>query len=58
MLCVIYLVFLSDSYNYFNSFVQVISNTDPLDGKDFNPVDYINTLFPTEQVRNSILMVY
>eukprot|EP00111_Clytia_hemisphaerica_P017186 TCONS_00050876-protein len=28
---------------------EVISGTDPLDGKDFNPVDYINALFPTEQ---------
>jgi len=28
----------------------VISGTDPLDGKDFNPVDYINALFPSEQV--------
>eukprot|EP00112_Aurelia_sp_Birch-Aquarium-sp1_P023247 Seg685.3 transcript_id=Seg685.3/GoldUCD/mRNA.D3Y31 product="Vacuolar protein sorting-associated protein 53-like" protein_id=Seg685.3/GoldUCD/D3Y31 len=28
---------------------EVISGNDPLDSKDFNPVDYINTLFPTEQ---------
>eukprot|EP00794_Sanderia_malayensis_P014186 gene14186-15664_t len=28
---------------------EVISGNDPLDSKDFNPVDYINKLFPTEQ---------
>jgi len=28
---------------------EVISGTDPLDGAEFNPVDYINSLFPTEQ---------
>ncbi|XP_041349182.1 vacuolar protein sorting-associated protein 53 homolog [Gigantopelta aegis] len=28
---------------------QVLPSTDPLDKPDFNPVDYINTLFPTEQ---------
>ncbi|GAB1599585.1 vacuolar protein sorting-associated protein 53 homolog [Argonauta hians] len=28
---------------------QVLPSNDPLDGADFNPVDYINTLFPTEQ---------
>jgi len=28
---------------------EVITDTDQLDGKDFNPVDYINTLFPSEQ---------
>ncbi|XP_057294888.1 vacuolar protein sorting-associated protein 53 homolog [Hydractinia symbiolongicarpus] len=28
---------------------EVVTTSDPLDGKDFNPVDYINTLFPTEQ---------
>ncbi|XP_047142430.1 vacuolar protein sorting-associated protein 53 homolog isoform X1 [Hydra vulgaris] len=31
------------------SLKEVINSTDPLDGKDFNPVEYINTLFPTEQ---------
>lgn len=28
---------------------QVFPSTDPLDSPNFNPVDYINTLFPTEQ---------
>ncbi|XP_052834065.1 vacuolar protein sorting-associated protein 53 homolog [Octopus bimaculoides] len=28
---------------------QVLPSNDPLDRPDFNPVDYINTLFPTEQ---------
>jgi hypothetical protein len=27
----------------------VIPSNDPLDRLDFNAVDYINTLFPTEQ---------
>ncbi|KAK2558268.1 Vacuolar protein sorting-associated protein 53-like protein [Acropora cervicornis] len=30
---------------------QVFESDDPLDSKDFNPVDYINTVFPTEQMR-------
>ena len=29
---------------------QVFKSDDPLDSKDFNPVDYINSVFPTEQV--------
>ena len=29
---------------------QVCPSSDPLDSKDFNPIDYINQLFPTEQV--------
>ena len=29
---------------------QVFKSDDPLDSKDFNPVDYINAIFPTEQV--------
>ena len=29
---------------------QVFKSDDPLDSKDFNPVDYINSIFPTEQV--------
>lgn len=33
-----------------NFSLQVVTGNDPLDSKDFNPVDYINTLFPTEQV--------
>ncbi|XP_048777650.2 vacuolar protein sorting-associated protein 53 homolog [Ostrea edulis] len=28
---------------------QVLPSDDPLDRADFNPIDYINTLFPTEQ---------
>lgn len=28
---------------------QVFKSDDPLDSKDFNPVDYINSVFPTEQ---------
>lgn len=28
---------------------QVFKSDDPLDSKDFNPVDYINSIFPTEQ---------
>ncbi len=30
--------------------IQVLPSQDPLDSPDFNPVDYINQLFPTEQV--------
>lgn len=30
-------------------FCQVLPSTDPLDQPNFNVVDYINTLFPTEQ---------
>ena len=37
---------------------QVISGNDPLDSKDFNPVDYINTLFPTEQVKHFALIFF
>jgi len=36
----------------------VISGTDPLDGKDFNPVDYINALFPSEQVCLRLTIIY
>ena len=28
---------------------QILTSDDPLDRPDFNAVDYINTLFPTEQ---------
>ncbi|XP_029401647.1 vacuolar protein sorting-associated protein 53 homolog isoform X3 [Mus pahari] len=31
---------------------QVFPSQDPLDQADFNAVEYINTLFPTEQVTN------
>ena len=33
-----------------SSVLQVCPSSDPLDSKDFNPIDYINQLFPTEQV--------
>jgi hypothetical protein len=29
--------------------LQVLPSHDPFDRPDFNPVNYINTLFPTEQ---------
>uniref|UniRef100_A0A7P0TBG3 VPS53 subunit of GARP complex n=1 Tax=Homo sapiens TaxID=9606 RepID=A0A7P0TBG3_HUMAN len=31
---------------------QVFPSQDPLDRADFNAVEYINTLFPTEQSKN------
>ncbi|XP_077509398.1 vacuolar protein sorting 53 isoform X2 [Amblyomma americanum] len=33
---------------------QVFPSTDPLDSPNFNPVDYINTLFPTEQSLSNV----
>ena len=33
---------------------QVFPSTDTLDGPDFNVVDYINKLFPTEQSLSNI----
>ena len=30
--------------------LKVCPSTNPLDKKDFNPIDYINELFPNEQV--------
>lgn len=33
---------------------QVVPSEDPLDVPDFNPVDYINSLFPTEQSLSNI----
>ncbi|KAK3586403.1 hypothetical protein CHS0354_013107 [Potamilus streckersoni] len=33
---------------------QVLPSDDPLDKPDFNPVDYINSLFPTEQSLSNI----
>lgn len=33
---------------------QVLPSKDPLDQPDFNPVDYINTIFPTEQSLSNI----
>ena len=34
--------------------LQVLPSDDPLDRPDFNPVDYINSLFPTEQSLSNI----
>ena len=31
--------------------LQVYPSSNPLDQKDFNPIDYINELFPSEQVQ-------
>uniref|UniRef100_A0A8C5H9X3 Vps53 N-terminal domain-containing protein n=1 Tax=Gouania willdenowi TaxID=441366 RepID=A0A8C5H9X3_GOUWI len=36
---------------------QVFPSQDPLDRADFNAVEYINTLFPTEQFKSSKLFV-
>ena len=33
--------------------MQVYQSSDPLDSKDFDPIDYINQLFPTEQVSSN-----
>ena len=35
--------------------LQVYPSSNPLDQKDFNPIDYINELFPSEQVQSSCL---
>nr|XP_018910768.1 PREDICTED: vacuolar protein sorting-associated protein 53 homolog [Bemisia tabaci] len=37
-----------------NAIEQVIPSTDPLDKPDFNAVNYINSLFPTEQSLSNI----
>lgn len=37
-----------------NAIEQVLPSTDPLDHPDFNSVDYINKLFPTEQSLSNI----
>lgn len=37
-----------------NAIEQVLPSTDPLDRPDFNAVEYINTLFPTEQSLSNI----
>ncbi|XP_054723546.1 vacuolar protein sorting-associated protein 53 homolog [Uloborus diversus] len=37
-----------------NAIEQVLPSTDPLDHPDFNAVDYINKLFPTEQSLSNI----
>lgn len=36
------------------NFYKVLPSTDPLDQPDFNTVDYINSLFPTEQSLSNI----
>ena len=33
---------------------ELLPSKDPLQSKDFSPVDYINQLFPTEQSLSSI----
>ena len=38
--------------------VQVCPTVDPLDSKDFDPIDYINQLFPTEQVNTTHFPMY
>lgn len=37
-----------------HNFFQVIPSNDPLDDPDFNSIDYINSLFPTEQSLSNI----
>ena len=49
-LCVTLEYYSSNIYNYCIYQYQVFKSDDPLDSKDFNPVDYINAIFPTEQV--------
>lgn len=38
----------------FLSALKVLPSSDPLDQPDFNEVDYINSLFPTEQSLSNI----
>lgn len=43
------------SHNIMNyEHIQVVPSDDPLDVADFNPIDYINSLFPTEQSLSNI----
>ena len=49
---------ISKNWSYIIFFFQVFESDDPLDSKDFNPVDYINTVFPTEQVTIIILKLH
>ena len=37
-------------YSSCSSRTQVYPSSNPLDQKDFNPIDYINELYPSEQV--------
>lgn len=39
---------------YFPPSLQVFPSQDPLDRADFNAVEYINALFPTEQVSHAL----
>lgn len=34
--------------------MQILPSNDPLDKPDFDPIDYINNLFPTEQSLTNI----
>lgn len=40
-----------------NAIEQVVPSDDPVDVADFNPIDYINSLFPTEQSLSNIDVV-
>ena len=42
------------NYQFIIIGLQVLPSDDPLDRPDFNPVDYINSLFPTEQSLSNI----
>lgn len=46
-----YIVLTKDPFTtrLFNGFDQAFPSDDPLDDPDFDPVDYINSLFPNEQ---------
>ncbi|XP_069683523.1 vacuolar protein sorting-associated protein 53 homolog [Periplaneta americana] len=47
-------VFISFPPEVQNAIEQVLPSNDPLDQPDFNAVDYINSLFPTEQSLSNI----
>ncbi|XP_021916800.1 vacuolar protein sorting-associated protein 53 homolog [Zootermopsis nevadensis] len=47
-------IFISFPPEVQNAIEQVLPSNDPLDQPDFNAVDYINTLFPTEQSLSNI----
>ncbi len=34
---------------------EIVPSTDPIDSPDFNPIDYINAMFPNEQSLIGIL---
>jgi len=50
---ILLLVFVTHYICLFNPF-QVFPSDDPLDKADFNPIEYINNLFPTEQSLSNI----